>query len=54
MIGQADDRIGDELAGAVEGDVTAAIALDDFDPALLELPGRGEQVSIDAGTPTIG
>ena len=42
--GEADDGVGDELAGAVEGDVAAAVGFDEFDAELLELGLGGEEV----------
>jgi hypothetical protein len=34
MAAQIEDGIADELAGAVEGDVAAAVAFEEFDAAL--------------------
>ena len=36
VLGQVDDRVADELAGAVEGHVTAALDLEDFDALGIE------------------
>src|ERR1044072_2183770 len=54
VIGQADNRIGDELAGAVVGDVAAAVGLDDFDAETRKLGIRGDQVSRNAGAAAKG
>ena len=41
---QIEDGIGDELAGAVESNVAAAVALEDFNPALGKEFGRREDI----------
>src|SRR5258708_18249079 len=49
MVNQANDRIGNDLSGAVEGDIAAAIALDDLDFKLIEGGLRCQQVPITPG-----
>ncbi len=51
---QGDDGVGDELAGAVKGDVAAAVGFDDFDAAGGEEGGRGEEVARGAGVAADG
>ena len=41
---QVEDGIADDLAGAVEGDVAAAVAFEEFDAALGEEFGGGDYV----------
>ena len=44
VVGEAEDGIGDELAGAVEGDVAAAVGFDEVDAELVQLGSGGEEV----------
>ena len=48
---QVEDRIRDQLAGAVIGDVAAAVGLTHRNPRALEHRRRGEQVRRRAGAP---
>jgi hypothetical protein len=41
---EIDDWIADELTRTVEGDVATALDLEQLDPTLLEVLGRGEHV----------
>jgi len=41
---EIEDRIADDLAGAVEGDVASAVAFEEFYAALLEEFRRGDYV----------
>jgi hypothetical protein len=51
---EGNDGVGDELAGAVEGDVAAAVGFDDFDAAGGEEGGGGEEVLLGVGVVTTG
>ena len=41
---EIEDRIADDLAGTVEGDVATAVTFEEFDAAAVELLGRGKNV----------
>ena len=45
-VGEAEDRVRDELAGPVVGDLAAALDADDLDPAPAQLRGIGEDVAL--------
>lgn len=51
---ERNDGVGDELAGAVEGDVAAAIGFGEFDAAELQEGGGGEEVFTGAGVAANG
>jgi len=54
VVEEANDGVGDNLAGAVEGDIAPAVGLDDLDTELGELVGGGDEVSGDAGAAAEG
>jgi hypothetical protein len=45
-VGEAEDRVGHELAGTVVGDLAAALDPDDLDPPSGEFPGIGQDVAV--------
>jgi hypothetical protein len=49
VVVEADDGVGDELPGRVEGDVAAAVGGDDVDAAGRQHFRRGDDVALDAG-----
>jgi len=44
MAAEVEDRVADDLAGAVEGHVAAAVAFEQFDAALFQKLGRRDHV----------